>query len=472
MACSNCPPSQETCDCPIKDLSTDCSIYNGTEILTHIGTQPGTLMTQVLININNSLLNLKDSLSNYFKLGNIGTGAVIYSGISSLGIRELRSILQGDNVIITELTNEIEISVDDASTTTKGVIEIATQLEVDGETDALRAVTPATLTPYLTAFVLDPANLPLATETAAGISERATSAEVITGTDAIRYISPLGLSARTATETRTGLIELATQAEVTAVTDTERAVTPATLGVFTSAYVSNPANLPLATETEVGVSERATIAEVQAGADTTRYISPAGLSARTATETRTGILEVATTAEANALSVDDKIITPGKLPIASETQQGLSEIATQVEVDAGVDDVRYVTPLKLQSKLGALPTAVQVYTNLISVWSKNTILSPVAHGIGALPFMAKINLVCTVPNNGYAVGDRANSVDFYLDNTGGGTTNRGMGIKYNATNFTVSVTGNVYIPDYDSGVGELVDIDDTQFDIEVVLLYL
>jgi len=71
-----------------------------------------------------------------------------------------------------------------------------------------------------------------ATETATGVVERATQTEVNTGTDTTRYVSPATLSGRTATTTRTGIAELATQAEVDAGTDTDRIVTPATLAAY------------------------------------------------------------------------------------------------------------------------------------------------------------------------------------------------------------------------------------------------
>lgn len=57
-----------------------------------------------------------------------------------------------------------------------------------------------------------------ATTTSAGIVELATNAEVQTGTDPDRAITPSGLSSRTATETRTGVVELATDAEAQAFT--------------------------------------------------------------------------------------------------------------------------------------------------------------------------------------------------------------------------------------------------------------
>lgn len=309
MACTTCPPPD--CTCPVKDLSTDCILYTGTTVLSHIGTQPKTLGTQVLININKALGDLKDSLGTYFQLSNVGVGANVYKGNTQTGVRELRTIVQGTNVVVTENTDDITISVPNATEALAGSIEIATQAETNAGTDDTRAVTPLKLQQYL----LSGSFLPVASTTVQGV------------------------------------IEIATQGEVNAKVDTTRAVVPSTL----AAYVLNPANLPLATESAAGIAEIATTAEAQALTDNTRFLTPLKFASITATETRVGVLEVATAAEANALTSDIKIITPAKLPISSETQLGLAERATTAETTAGTDDVRYITPLKLQQKVDALP---------------------------------------------------------------------------------------------------------------------
>ena len=73
---------------------------------------------------------------------------------------------------------------------------------------------------------------PDATTTTKGIIEIATLAEVTTGTDTARAVTPQGVKQEIdlvkvdASTTTKGLVELATLAEVTAGTDTTRAVTP------------------------------------------------------------------------------------------------------------------------------------------------------------------------------------------------------------------------------------------------------
>lgn len=66
-----------------------------------------------------------------------------------------------------------------------------------------------------------------ASTTVKGIVELATDTETQTGTDAVRAVTPAGMASVTATETRRGLVELATTAEAIAGSDASRAVTPA-----------------------------------------------------------------------------------------------------------------------------------------------------------------------------------------------------------------------------------------------------
>lgn len=102
----------------------------------------------------------------------------------------------------------------DASTTVKGVVELATNTETQDGVDTTRAVTPATLSART------------ATETRAGIVELSTNVEAREGTDNTRAVTPWGLASRTATETRTGIAAIATQGTVNAGTDDEMIVTP------------------------------------------------------------------------------------------------------------------------------------------------------------------------------------------------------------------------------------------------------
>lgn len=91
---------------------------------------------------------------------------------------------------------------------------------------------------------------------------------------------------------------------------------------------------------------------------------------KTATEDIEGVLETATSAEANALSVINKIITPGRIPIASTSQRGVVEHATSAENDAGTAGNLVVTAAEMKRKYDAalayaygLNTAMDVRTD-------------------------------------------------------------------------------------------------------------
>ena len=72
-------------------------------------------------------------------------------------------------------------------------------------------------------------SVPDASTTVKGIVELATDAETQTGTDPLLAITPSNLTSRTATLTRTGIVELADTTEAQALSDAVRAITPATL---------------------------------------------------------------------------------------------------------------------------------------------------------------------------------------------------------------------------------------------------
>lgn len=67
----------------------------------------------------------------------------------------------------------------------------------------------------------------VASTTDRGLVELATNAETITGTDTERAVTPAALQAKVASETEKGIVELATNAEVATGTDTSRAITAA-----------------------------------------------------------------------------------------------------------------------------------------------------------------------------------------------------------------------------------------------------
>jgi hypothetical protein len=130
-------------------------------------------------------------------------------------------IANQDNPTTLAHWTRVEKNTDLATETSTGLVEIATQAEVNsGTLDQYYVVTPLKLVTYINTRLIQ------ATETALGIAELATQTETNTGTDDLRIVTPLKLAGRTATETRTGIAEIATQAETDAGTDDLRFVTP------------------------------------------------------------------------------------------------------------------------------------------------------------------------------------------------------------------------------------------------------
>ncbi|WP_110687018.1 gp53-like domain-containing protein [Salinicola aestuarinus] len=131
-----------------------------------------------------------------------------------------------------------------ATTEIKGIIEIATQEEVDAGNDRLRAVVPRTLKAlidkilkaYATVKALNDHSAsrdhPGATTSAQGMIELATYGETQEGGDNTRAVTPAALNARTATTSRTGLVKRATDTEANAGTDP--AVVPSVAQVFSA----------------------------------------------------------------------------------------------------------------------------------------------------------------------------------------------------------------------------------------------
>lgn len=133
-------PCQEpqTCDCPTI-LKSDCVIYSGND-LECSGIPTGTILTEL---IEQQDAFICESLSNIPQttLKNIGAGAKVYKGDDLLGRKELRTIKSTDNsVIVTESTNEIDLSVTTPCITSVdgsvGVTSIIpTNLVVNGDFD-------------------------------------------------------------------------------------------------------------------------------------------------------------------------------------------------------------------------------------------------------------------------------------------------------------------------------------------------
>jgi hypothetical protein len=169
--------------------------------------------------VNRPALEVSGSLAYDFEMVHLQAGtsaAQIIFGTSASGQHFVRTKEGGT----WQAWNNLVVSSRAATTTLEGIIELATNAEVQAGTDAVRAVTPASL------------NACTATTTRTGVIELATDAEVQAGSDATRAVTPSTLNSCSATTTRPGVIELATSTETNTGTDAVRAVTPNTLRLY------------------------------------------------------------------------------------------------------------------------------------------------------------------------------------------------------------------------------------------------
>jgi hypothetical protein len=109
-----CTEAQIPCDCPVKDLSTDCVNFDQEDLKYDATTvvPKNTILTVALDNIIQFLKIKIEELQNYFKITNTGLGAKIYSGNTLLGEKKLRTITSSnDSVSIVEGVDDIDITV-------------------------------------------------------------------------------------------------------------------------------------------------------------------------------------------------------------------------------------------------------------------------------------------------------------------------------------------------------------------------
>jgi len=115
MACNECNQNTEqngeSCNCPSKDMSTDCSTYTGDD-LSCSGIKKNTILTKVIADLDAFICNVRTEIIRYTALVNIGTGAKIYKGINELGKKEIRTIVSSNiNLIdVEEAETTVNIS--------------------------------------------------------------------------------------------------------------------------------------------------------------------------------------------------------------------------------------------------------------------------------------------------------------------------------------------------------------------------
>jgi hypothetical protein len=134
--CNNCDPCDNskdtTCNCPVKDLSTDCVVYTG-DTLECSGIPQNTILTTVLQDLDAHICNKFDEAIQYLTLINIGGGSEVYRGITGIGNKEIRTIVSEDTTHLDVVENSETIGI-------RGGVH---RLELDSGTDILSLIVNA-----------------------------------------------------------------------------------------------------------------------------------------------------------------------------------------------------------------------------------------------------------------------------------------------------------------------------------------
>lgn len=107
----NSPCTTPDCSCKVF-ISTDCVTLS--EDLTCSNILKGITETEALKQLDTYICQRFTSVENFLQITNVGGGSEIYKGISVLGKKELRTLIDSSLINIVEGTDEITISVDEA----------------------------------------------------------------------------------------------------------------------------------------------------------------------------------------------------------------------------------------------------------------------------------------------------------------------------------------------------------------------
>lgn len=313
-----------------------------------------------------------------------------YSGTAT----SLGGIYVGDNL---NVTAGGVLSIADASTSSKGVIQLATDAEASSGTDAVKAITPSSLKtvlsgyePVITSTVhadITGGTLTVteATDSTKGVVELATSSETLTGTDTTRAVTPAGVKA--VADTKQDLITSTVNATISGGTLTVATGGTSTKGVVaidttaddgvalavsdgtvsvtavqgTTAAVGT-VRLATTTEASTGTSEQIAVtplgmSTVLSGfqpllsSQTNITVSGNSISVADATSTTKGVAAFST-GTSNGLTVGVNAATVSvSVATASTAGYGTVQLATNAEASSGTDTSKAVTPAGLNAAL-------------------------------------------------------------------------------------------------------------------------
>lgn len=117
--CSSCKCTckkrciNENCTCSVF-ISSDC-VTSFTEDLPCSGILAGGTLNETIIALDAYICEKFGSVSAFFALVSVGTGAKVYKGVNNLGQKEIKSLVDSGLITITEQTNTVTIAVNETA---------------------------------------------------------------------------------------------------------------------------------------------------------------------------------------------------------------------------------------------------------------------------------------------------------------------------------------------------------------------
>lgn len=117
-----CTPTPTLCQEPV---SCTCPVLISSECLNNVTTDlpcsnilKGQTLNEVLLLLDAYICTKFDSVTNFFQLINLGTGSQVYKGVSMLGKKEMRTLVDSNLINLVQGANDITISVDETALNT------------------------------------------------------------------------------------------------------------------------------------------------------------------------------------------------------------------------------------------------------------------------------------------------------------------------------------------------------------------
>lgn len=111
--CNQTPCVTVPCSCDVL-ISSDC-VNNVTEDLINSGIIKGQTLTEVLVQLDAYIQAKYNTTTSFFGIVNVGGGTELYKGISSIGKKEFRTLLDSGLININQGASTITISVDETA---------------------------------------------------------------------------------------------------------------------------------------------------------------------------------------------------------------------------------------------------------------------------------------------------------------------------------------------------------------------